>query len=548
MTKNYDKNWKHSIGKPRYRLYDIKQKTNLKEELAMQKHTRKGIIKKKFAALTIGLSMILGLLAGCGVKEEKLKEATSESIGSAAVSSEDIEEKELVSLRLIMYGDTTPRREEFLQNEFHDAVLKDLNIDLTVEFLPWGSKDVLQTMLASGEKIAFNHRPDNADFIQKGYCAEIPLELIEENCPNYLEMRGNNGFECAKYEGNIYVIPFGSKSNAGRYQFFTVREDILNEVGYEAEDITTIDRFLEVCESVKKEYPNMRILSPDDTAYRLVGYELTGEVITIPYSGIYVNELEEGDKVYSWFESDAFEICSKFNAQMVEKGYDLGDRLTDSGKATADWNAGNCFAKSGVPGHVIETGFKATIPEAKISRIKLGDAPYVINEDYDWGISISTSSADDVERWLELFDWMYKDQETYDFLVYGVEGIDYERNEDGTISKLSTDVFWEDWFMMANCYQTYDSSISEENIEIYENNDENAILSKTAGFVFDTSQVSTEISLLSAAVSEYVKPISLGLVDYDENIENALAELKKAGIDKVVEEYQKQFSEWYANK
>ena len=46
--------------------------------------------------------------------------------------------RNLVELRLIFYGDMTARRDEFFKNEFHDAVLEDLNIDLTVEFLPLG--------------------------------------------------------------------------------------------------------------------------------------------------------------------------------------------------------------------------------------------------------------------------------------------------------------------------------------------------------------------------------------------------------------------------
>lgn len=128
-----------------------------------------------------------------------------------------------------------------------------------------------------------------------------------------------------------------------------------------------------------------------------------------------------------------------------------------------------------------------------------------------------------------------------------MEGKDYERDADGQINRLVTDAFMEDWFMMADCYQTFPKQISEENIKMYKESDDAAILSKSAGFSFDSSVISAELSLVLAARDEYIKPLQEGLVDYEENYPNAIQKMKEAGLDTVVAEYQKQFSEWYAN-
>ena len=40
--------------------------------------------------------------------------------------------------------------------------------------------------------------------------------------------------------------------------------------------------------------------------------------------------------------------------------------------------------------------------------------------------------------------------------------------------------------------------------------------------------------------------MSLGFLSYDENIDSVIAELKAAGLDTYIAEYQKQFSEFYA--
>lgn len=79
--------------------------------------------------------------------------------------------------------------------------------------------------------------------------------MITENCPEYLAMRETKGFDCASINGKIYYIPFGCKSTAGTAQFFTVRNDILKTLGYEADEIKTVDQLLEVFEAVHQHFP-----------------------------------------------------------------------------------------------------------------------------------------------------------------------------------------------------------------------------------------------------------------------------------------------------
>lgn len=108
-------------------------------------------MRKRLLALAMGLVMTASVLAGCGAKEagETAPAANAEnsaaeqgaaesSVSEGTQAGGTVSDQDLVDLRLIFYGDMSSRREEFFKNEFHDAVLEDLNIDLTVEFFAMG--------------------------------------------------------------------------------------------------------------------------------------------------------------------------------------------------------------------------------------------------------------------------------------------------------------------------------------------------------------------------------------------------------------------------
>lgn len=507
-------------------------------------------MKKKFLTLALSLAMVASLLTGCGAQKED-SEAVASDVQKDTAESSVASGEEQVELRLIMYGDMSSRREEFFKNEFHDAVLEDLNIDLSVEYLPWGSDTNVSTMLASGERFAVWYIVSNYDWHTKGYLAEIDESLLEEHLPALIATRGeNNGFECAKYNGKLYAIPFGNKPYAGSMQYFDVRGDILDELGYAPEEVDTLEELEKVFAEHKEKYPNQRtVMNLDFLPYALWSY--CGEGTRSLNEGndfVYVNEEEEGDTVYSYFESEGFKNLCEITSRWVELGYINKDLITNPSQSEADWSAANCLARNGMPGSLISNSLKTANPDAYETMVGVGEQLKIKNKDYDWGIAISAADQENVARWLDLFNWMYQDQEHFNFCVYGVEGKDYEVNEDGTIKKLVSDTFIDSWFMEAIPYNVYDASISQETIEAYENWDNDSVFSKLTGFSFNTEPVATEVAMLTSIYDEKLHPMMLGFLDYEENIDSVIAEMKAAGLEKYIAEYQKQFSEFYAKQ
>jgi putative aldouronate transport system substrate-binding protein len=72
--------------------------------------------------------------------------------------------------------------------------------------------------------------------------------------------------------------------------------------------------------------------------------------------------------------------------------------------------------------------------------------------------------------------------------------------------------------------------------------------SNTLGFRFDTTPVAAEYQNMMALRSEAIYLIKFGFVPYDEGYEAAIKKLKDASLDKVVQEYEKQFQAFLAEE
>lgn len=75
---------------------------------------------------------------------------------------------------------------------------------------------------------------------------------------------------------------------------------------------------------------------------------------------------------------------------------------------------------------------------------------------------------------------------------------------------------------------------------------ESALKSKAFGFTYDSTGVSNELAALSNVKAQYAPALGSGTVDPAETLPKFIEELKKAGIDKVIETKQEQLDKWLA--
>ena len=88
----------------------------------------------------------------------------------------------------------------------------------------------------------------------------------------------------------------------------------------------------------------------------------------------------------------------------------------------------------------------------------------------------------------------------------------------------------------------YATDTPDEQVDYMTYKSENYVISPAAGFIFDASNVQSELTNLQTEIIASIYPIKVGMVPYEENIDAAIEKLKAAGLDRYLEEYRTQFA------
>lgn len=145
-------------------------------------------------------------------------------------------------------------------------------------------------------------------------------------------------------------------------------------------------------------------------------------------------------------------------------------------------------------------------------------------------------------------------KELYNLVVYGIEGVHYNKIDDthietleysGTQGGVDTSYAGIKW-ILGNTFNAYlnqactDDEI-EESLKLNESTDN--IRSDLIGCTFKTDAVQTEIEQTTAVATEYSKPLMYGVMGssgWEATYNDFIDKLKNAGVDAVTAELQSQ--------
>lgn len=526
---------------------------------------KKRVMKKAMAAIMAAAMLMTGCSGGgsgtastdkgtqpaaSGAEVSKAAADTSAADTSTEAANEaPIDTSKEVELVMYLVGSEPARYGEILE-KFNEKLKNDINATLTVKWLSWG--DYLTKyplVLSSGESIDLIYSANWIDFYQHAANgAFLPLnDLLPVYCPkSFANYPTDVAFPQTSIDGEVYA--YGSTySTYSTYGAF-VRGDLMKKYGIDS--ISTFDEYGDYLKNVAKQDPDlvpMMIVSTkgsqlDDVYLSMYGmYPLTGN----NGSFYQVDPADPEGKVFCKTDWDKMpEFLAKMN-EWSDAGCWSKSALSNQDKSL--FSAGKAASRLGNYDQYV--GDYINAPERDVQFVNFTKNLERLSYTQD-AMSIPIS-AKNPERALMMLDLILTDPSYYNLLAYGIEGETYRFDENNFVEALDPANFPLESGTSAfrtpenNHFKAGSPASITDDVK---NMEKNAVSNKYRAFVMDTTNVKNEYAAVQNVISQYYNPLKLGYTDdFEKDFENLKEQLRLAGNDKVIAEFQKQVDEFNKN-
>ena len=502
-------------------------------------------MKKRILAAMLTLSMVVSMTA-CG---------NSEAGGSKDSAKNNGNGDEPYTVTMVLNGSTQPD-EERIEQKINEILEPELNANLDIVVLPWASaSQQLQLMLSGDEKIdVFYTQATNAvQYMNAGQIIDMS-ELIDKYGTNIKQIYGEDIAKINQIEGFVYGVP--NQIERGSIPAVFMRKDLVEKYNIDTSQIKEPKDLESVFETVKAGEPDMTMLYSINDGDTPVTRLFRGDTLSDNnYLGVLMDQTNS-TKLENFFATDWFKDTTTMLYNWYQKGY----ISQDAGTNTENWRtvckAGNLFSLffSYHPGTPVEfessTGYDFEI-------VPFYNEPIINSSSYN-GVTFSIAqNSENPEKTMEVLDYIYGSSEIMNLLNWGEQDKDYviEDADNGIINfpegitsdnaGYNLNLGWE----LPNQFIAYKWTGSDPKLwEKMEEFNSSAKSSKAVGFLFDSSNYSSEIAALSNIVKQYSGALYSGSGDPDELIPELLEALDDAGINEVIQAKQEQLDAFLAAK
>lgn len=515
--------------------------------------------KKKILAGFLACAMAASCLAGCSGPGSS-SSATAETESNS--SNEDT--SKAVTLKMYLVGDKGADFSKVYE-KVNQVLKKKINATLQVKFLSWAEAPTKYSLLfSSGEDFdliftasGWEHYEETA--AKKGFY-ELTPELLKKYAPDIMKVEPEEAWEQAKINGKIYMVPNYNKEYGA--EMLAVRGDLMKKYGFS--DITSEDQLESFFDKVAADKKETGI-SPLGTQGKALEYsyllEANGWAVvkgTVEPLFAYQYTDPSNVKVISVAESQEFKQYAKKMKEMQQKDYWSKDALSTkdtrsdnfvTGKAAAmEWNIGSCvnYAQQVNKDH---PSWNVTIVDF-MSNTKKAMNPFTNN-----GVAVNARSQNP-KRAIMAINQLMTNKTIYDLTSYGIEGIHYKAIGNKEYTPLAQA---ERYPAEGSCCWGWHNdslkrTIHPDSVNADLLNKENSFLDlwnknpaihPLSIFSFNEKNVKTQDAILTTLVTQYMDPISTGLVsNLDQAVSEFVGKLKSADIDMVIKEIESQISQF----
>lgn len=532
------------------------------------------MMKKKMLALLLVSAITLPVTAcgdgspketaggtGTGETTQKTEPAATESGGAGGktkASSDEIVE-------IIWQYPTTGNLGSGFQ-DMEDALneMMERDIGVHVTFEPTGLMDSQQNamlMVSAGEQL---------DICLTAFTSIGPLVSGNLIVPldNLVTVYGQGLVESGvllengKYAGKQYGIPPAESLRKG--YCYLGKKSYFDKYNIEIDESKyyTLEEIAEIFEVIKAgEGDNFYCMVPWNTTpepmnYGYIEYDKVGG--SLAEGVLMLNRSFEDLTLYNMFDTEEYERYAYLMYDWAQKGYISPDAAVTTEApdllAASDIYLGTFYWDE----PTVATEYSATIG-TELVKVPMIDG-YMVNgggAGCQWSIPITSKNP---EKAMQALNYLYSNPEANWIVSFGLEGQTYEVVEEtdrGTqIRYLSEKTETLPYF---NAYGLWGSRFTDLAVaptpadkgmvcrEYHDALPDNR-KSPALGYNFVQDNVSSEIAAVTTVIEQYTPSINCGALEPEQALADFRSALEAAGINKIIEENQRQMDEWSASQ
>ena len=515
-------------------------------------------MKKNVLSLLLVWAMSIGLLAGCSNGGNQSSKANGSSEGAVAGTEtgssevDGIDTSETYEATIVLMGSEQPDEQKVV-DKINEILMRDINTKINIVMLSYGDYSTqLPLMLQGGDKVDLIPIINSAagSFINNKMVVNLKdyVENYGDNIKSAFSEMGEELVDTASINDFMFGIPV-VKGSSG-VSTICLRADWLEEAGFTRDDIKSVDDMDAVYEKVQENHPSSVMMWITKGMSADSRYE-TCDPLT-DFNGVLLN-FWESPVVVNWFASDDYKVLVTRHFNWAQKGWISKDAATTTDQASTAVQAGRAFSFYTPGGPEAEATNSAScgteMYNIPVTEGQLTTTGYGYNS---WGIA---QSSENPERAFLLLNYLYGSSEVTDLLNYGIEDEHYVVSDDGLYTypdgvdvTTSTYTFNQGWELpnasLGGIWEGNDPDLWEKQIEVTKSAQKSCAL----GFAYDSSALSSEIAAIENVKSQYVDAFNAGVADPDVELPKFIKALEDAGIQKVIDEKQKQLDAWLADK
>jgi len=514
------------------------------------------VVKNLCLATAVFLSVTL--FAGCGTTGSGKSEASSSISSGTESAASKVDTSKPVVLKMHLLGDGATDA-KLVYDEINKKLKADINATVEISFFGWSDwQTKYQLLLSSGEDydiIVSAWWSSYADNARKGAFWELTDERLNTYAPQTMKSSPSTVLDSGKVDGKLFVLPMNY--NEFSAYGYIVRGDLMKK--YNIPDIKTIDDFGVYLDALAK---NEKSMIPYDTgnSYDNWGLSILGlrgenEWYSPDNLVLSLNMTEKSPKLF--VESTTTQALEFYKKMKVwkEKGYWSTSALvnkTTSKDSFLNGKSGACISNLLEAQSMYQSVVKSH-PDWDL-RFYPGNttkATYA-NSYISNGISINAKSKNP-ERALMMLDLFKNNEDYFNLTTYGIKGKHYDLNSKNEIvilpdsTNFAPDAACPWGWREERFYKSFADGLPNYS-SILASYKKRMVSLPAVNFIADQTKIQDKIATFTNIGSQYELPLRLGFSkDVEKDLKSLNDQLKSAGLESYMSEYQVQLDKFYSN-